>query len=90
MATLQNGVGSGEAHHLQIRDDGCLTTTHGDGILTAVFEKYGDYPDSEIKETEVVPFHPDEVDMKDYEIGTIAKAKCKIYAFPFSRLEKID
>lgn len=36
-------------------DDG-LITTHGDGILSAVFEKYGDYPDSEIKETEVVPF----------------------------------
>ncbi len=36
-------------------DDG-LTTTHGDGILSAVFEKYGDYPDSEIKGTEVVPF----------------------------------
>jgi len=40
----------------KIRDDGSLATTHGDGILTAVFEKYGDYPDSEIKETEVVPF----------------------------------
>jgi hypothetical protein len=36
-------------------DDG-LTTTHGDGILTTVFEKYGDYPDAEIKQTEVVPF----------------------------------
>ena len=40
----------------KIRDDGGLTTTNGDGILSAVFEKYGDYPDSEIKETEVVPF----------------------------------
>jgi hypothetical protein len=41
----------------KIRDeDGGLTTTHGDGILSAVFEKYGDYPDSEIKETEVVPY----------------------------------
>ena len=40
----------------KIRDDGGLTSTHGDGILTAVFEKYGDYPNSEIKETEVVPF----------------------------------
>jgi hypothetical protein len=40
----------------KVRDDGGLTTTHGDGILTAVFERYGEYPDSEIKQTEVVPF----------------------------------
>lgn len=40
----------------KVRDDGGLTTTNGDGILTAVFEKYGAYPDSEIKHTEVVPF----------------------------------
>ena len=40
----------------KIRDDGGLTTTNGDGILSAVIEKYGDYPDSEINETEVVPF----------------------------------
>jgi hypothetical protein len=37
-------------------DDDGLTTTHGDGILTAVFSKYGDYPDQEIKQTGVVPF----------------------------------
>jgi hypothetical protein len=40
----------------KVRDDGGLTTTHGDGILTTVFEKYGDYPDEEISQTEVVPF----------------------------------
>jgi hypothetical protein len=40
----------------KLRDDGGLTTTHGDGILTTVFEKYGDYPDEEISQTEVVPF----------------------------------
>lgn len=37
-------------------DDDGLTTTYGDGILTAVFNKYGDYPDPEINQTEVVPF----------------------------------
>lgn len=40
----------------KVRENGGLTTTHGDGILTAVFEKYGDYPNKEIKQTEIVPF----------------------------------
>ena len=40
----------------KIREDGGLTTAHADGILTAVFKKYGDYPNEEIRQTEVVPF----------------------------------
>lgn len=40
-----------------VRDDGGLTTTQGDGILTAVFEQYGEHPNPEVKQTEVVPFH---------------------------------
>jgi hypothetical protein len=40
----------------KVREDEGLTTTHGDGILTAIFEKYGDYPDEEIEQTEVIPF----------------------------------
>jgi hypothetical protein len=37
-------------------DSGGLTTTRGDGILSAVYERYADYPDEEIANTEAVPF----------------------------------
>lgn len=37
-------------------DSGGLTTTRGDGILSAVYEQYADYPDEEITDTDVVPF----------------------------------
>jgi len=33
-----------------------LTTTHGDGILSAVYRRYADYPDEEIMNTDIVPF----------------------------------
>jgi hypothetical protein len=37
-------------------DNGGLTTTQGDGILSAVHRKYADYPEEEIASAEVVPF----------------------------------
>lgn len=39
-----------------IRDDGGLTTTQDDGILTVAFDRYAKYPNPEIKQTEIVPF----------------------------------
>jgi len=33
-----------------------LTTTHGDGILSAVYRRYAEYPDDEIATTDNVPF----------------------------------
>lgn len=37
-------------------ESGGLTTTQGDAILSAVYDKYGAYPDAEIKHTGIVPF----------------------------------
>jgi len=37
-------------------ETGGLTTTQGDAILSAVFDKYGAYPDQEIKNTDIGPF----------------------------------
>lgn len=39
-----------------IKENDGLTTTQGDGILSAVFERYGEYPNEEISRTEAVPF----------------------------------
>jgi hypothetical protein len=37
-------------------DSGGLTTTRGDGILSAVYAKYAEYPDAEFANTDAVPF----------------------------------
>lgn len=37
-------------------DVGGLTTTQGDGILSAVYDRYGEFPNPEIAQTEPVPF----------------------------------
>jgi hypothetical protein len=37
-------------------DSGGLTTTRGDGILSAVYAKYAEYPDAEFANTGAVPF----------------------------------
>lgn len=59
--------------HTQIGDDGGLTTTHGDEILTAVFDRYGEYPDSEIAQTEAISFASFEAIEKHFTQNTVRR-----------------